>query len=157
MSLHWQGKIDLVSVAFSIVAKRLNVMKPSDKVQVLDSDETCPELPIVEGKGICRAVVWPGTGAERRSMHRISLAPGARTVVLRHSMEAVYYVMVGAGAVVDPRSESEQVLVEGSMVHVEPETAYRFEAATDGIELLGGPCPADLDLYRHLDFEGRGA
>lgn len=132
-------------------------MTQSDQVQVLESGEACPELPLVEGKGVCRAVVWPGVGAEQRSMHRISLAPGARTVALRHAMEAVYYVMAGAGAVVDPQSASEQALVEGSMVHIEPETAYRFEAAAGGIEMLGGPCPADLELYRHLDFERRGA
>ncbi len=131
-------------------------MKLSDRVQVFDSGDFCPQLPIVEGEGICRAVVWPGSGAEQRSMHRISLAPGARTIELCHAMEAVYYIISGDGMVVDPDSRSGQALIEGSMIHIEPETAYRFEAAGAGIEMLGGPCPADMNLYRHLELDAAG-
>ena len=130
-------------------------MKLSERVEVLDSGESCPQLPIIEGEGVCRAVVWPGSGAEQRSMHRISLAPGARMIALRHAMEAVYYIIEGSGMVSDPGAPPGQELIEGSMVHIEPDTAYRFEAAADGIEMLGGPCPADLNLYRHLDIDGQ--
>ncbi len=138
------------------MTRRSGAMKLSDRVQVLDSGESCPQLPITEGSGVCRAVVWPGSGARQRSMHRVSLAPGARTVTLRHAMEAVYYIISGGGTVVDPGAASGQQLIEGSMVHIEPETAYRFEAAGDGIEMLGGPCPADMNLYSHLEFDGSG-
>jgi mannose-6-phosphate isomerase-like protein (cupin superfamily) len=110
-----------------------------------------PLLAIVEGGGIARAVVWPGIGARHRSLHRISLAVGARTVVLDHPMEAVYYVIEGSAAVVDPRDGSRQELVEGSMVHVGPATPYRFEAGTGGVELVGGPCPPDPELYRDVE------
>jgi quercetin dioxygenase-like cupin family protein len=119
-------------------------------VRVLDGGASCPELPIVEGSGVARAVVWPGVGAELRSMHRIQLASGARTVPLRHPMEAVYYVMNGSGTALDPDAATEQPLIEGSMVHIEPHTAYLFRAGPEGLEILGGPCPADVSMYARL-------
>ena len=117
---------------------------------MLDAGEECPALPLVDGEGVARAVIWPGIGAQLRSMHRISLAPGARTIPQRHPMEAVYYVMSGGGIVSRPRAPTEQPLVEGAMVHVEPGTAYVLEAGPEGIEILGGPCPADPALYAGL-------
>jgi quercetin dioxygenase-like cupin family protein len=119
-------------------------------VRILDAGASCPELPMVEGGGVARAVVWPGIGAELRSMHRIQLASGARTVPLRHPMEAVYYVMNGSGTALDPDAGNEQPLIEGSMVHIEPETAYLFRAGPEGLEILGGPCPADASMYARI-------
>ena len=119
-------------------------------VRVLDGGESCPALPMVDGEGVARAVIWPGVGAQLRSMHRIRLAPGARTIPLRHAMEAVYYVMSGAGTVLDPQDPPSRPLVEGAMVHVEPGTTYLLEGGLDGIEILGGPCPADPALYAGL-------
>jgi hypothetical protein len=40
--------------------------------------------------------------------------------------------------------------VTGSMVYVERGTAYRFSAGAEGLELVGGPAPADHALYREL-------
>ena len=114
---------------------------------VLRAADHGPLLPIVEGDGAACAIVWPGVGATHRSMHRIELAAGSHTIALRHPMEAVYYVMRGDGAVRDPDDGGDQRLVEGSMIHVEPGTAYRFEAGGSGMLLLGGPCPADPALY----------
>jgi quercetin dioxygenase-like cupin family protein len=114
---------------------------------VLRAADHGPLLPIVEGDGAARAIVWPGVGATLRSMHRIALAAGSRTIELRHPMEAVYYVMQGDGAVRDPDDGGEEPLIEGSMIHIEPGTAYRFEAGGSGMLLLGGPCPADPALY----------
>jgi quercetin dioxygenase-like cupin family protein len=111
-----------------------------------------PALGIVAGEGSARAVVWPGMGAQLRSMHRISLGPGARTIELRHPSDAVYYVIFGSGAAVDRTSGGRDALVEGSMVHVDAGTPYELAAAGDGMELVGGPCPADASLY-----EGTGA
>ena len=95
-------------------------------------------------------MVWPGVGAKLRSMHLITLASGGRTVELSHPMEAVYYIIGGEGTVRDPTNGLGQALVEGSMVHIDPETPYVFEAGPSGIEILGGPCPADPDIYRDL-------
>jgi mannose-6-phosphate isomerase-like protein (cupin superfamily) len=104
----------------------------------------------VDGEGVALAVIWPGVGAQLRSMHRIRLAPGARTVPLRHAMEAVYYVMSGAGTVLDPDEPVARPLTEGAMVHVEPGTGYVLAAGPEGIEVIGGPCPADSALYAGL-------
>ena len=125
-------------------------MVMSREVRVLDAGDECPALPLVEGEGVARAVIWPGVGAQLRSMHRISLAPGVRTIPQRHPMEAVYYVLSGGGTVRDPEHPPERPLVEGAMVHVEPGTAYVLAAGPEGIEILGGPCPADPALYADL-------
>ena len=119
-------------------------------MQILRDDEHCPALPIVEGGGNARAVVWPGVGAHLRSMHRISLKPGSGTVRLQHPMEAVYYVISGGAAATDPDSGETSSLVAGSMALIDPGTRYTFVAGSDGAELVGGPCPADPAMYRHL-------
>jgi hypothetical protein len=122
----------------------------SNQTRVLTLDDSCPEIKLVDGDGRAVALVWPGVGATQRSMHHIALHPGDHTVKLRHDQEAVYYVKAGAGVVLDPDAGSSDELVEGSMVHIEPGTAYRFRAGIDGLELLGGPCPPDPSLYAHL-------
>jgi hypothetical protein len=106
-----------------------------------------PELDIVAGEGVARAVIWPGMGARLRSMHRISLAPGSRTVTLRHPADAVYYVIAGDGEARDRDAGTSGPLTEGSMVHVDRETTYELLAGAGGIELVGGPAPADPALY----------
>lgn len=116
------------------------------RVQVHDPG---PALALVEGGGEARAVIWPGTGARLRTMHRISLANGGRTVALRHPSEAVYYVISGGGRVREAGGGGHEVR-EGSMVLVEAGTTYVFESGPDGAELVGGPCPPDPSLYEHL-------
>lgn len=109
-----------------------------------------PELAIVRGGGRAQAVIWPGMGASLRSMHRISLAPGSATVEMKHPSEAVYYVISGAGEALDRDAGAATELIEGSMVHVEAGTAYELGAGPDGMELVGGPAPADRSLYREV-------
>jgi mannose-6-phosphate isomerase-like protein (cupin superfamily) len=106
-----------------------------------------PDVRMLESAGRAHAVVWPGTGAQLRSMHRISLPPGARTLELSHPSDAVYYVIAGGGQVADREAGSEEPLVEGSMIHVDRGTTYRFAAGGDGLELVGGPAPTDPALY----------
>lgn len=118
------------------------------QVQVLGSDDRCPQLSIVESAGVARAVVWPGVGATRRSMHRITLGAGSRTVRLKHPMEAVYYVMSGTARVLDGENGFEHAAVAGSMIFVEPETPYVIAGDGDGVEVVGGPCPPDPALYQ---------
>jgi quercetin dioxygenase-like cupin family protein len=125
-------------------------MSSPPRVAVLDADESCPRLPLVAGAGEAYAVVWPGVGATLRSMHRISLKPGSATIRMRHPMEAVYYVMSGGGTMRDPDTGTAEPVREGSMIHVEPGTAYIAEADAAGLELIGGPCPADPAFYRGL-------
>jgi quercetin dioxygenase-like cupin family protein len=85
-----------------------------------------------------------------RSMHRISLQPKSATIRMRHPMEAVYYVIAGGGTMRDPDTGAAEPVREGSMIHVEPGTAYIAEADAAGLELIGGPCPADPEFYRGL-------
>ncbi len=126
-------------------------MQPTTKTaRVLTLDDGCPELPLVVGKGRAVALIWPGSGATSRTMHHVTLEDGGATILQRHDGEAVYYVKSGTGVVIDPDAASRDPLVEGNMVFIEAGTAYRFEADTSGMVLLGGPCPADLALYSHL-------
>jgi mannose-6-phosphate isomerase-like protein (cupin superfamily) len=118
----------------------------SDEIQVIDLDQG-PSLPIVEGDGSAHAVIWPGMGAQLRSIHRIELMGGARTVQLRHSSEAVYYVVRGGGEAVDADADEVHALVPGAMIHIDPGTQYVLRAGADGISLVGGPSPPDPDLY----------
>jgi quercetin dioxygenase-like cupin family protein len=123
-------------------------MPTPGEVRVLGAADHGPALPIVDGEGSARPMVWPGVGAAFRTMHRIELAGGSRTVAMRHAMEAAYYVIRGDGVVRDPEDGADELLVEGSMIFVEPGTAYLIEAGGSGLLLLGGPCPADPALYR---------
>ncbi|MGH2983871.1 MAG: cupin domain-containing protein [Solirubrobacterales bacterium] len=86
-------------------------------------------------------------GAELRSLHRIELKPGGETVELRHPAEAVYYVVRGGGEVADRSEGSQMQLIDGAMAHVEAGTPYVLRAGDAGMELVGGPAPADPALY----------
>ena len=103
-------------------------------------------LAIVETGGTAVAIVWPGSGAEWRSLHRIELESGGRTVVLRHPAEAVYYLKSGTVEITDAGGGEGLALATGSMVHIGPEQPYRFQA-TSAAELIGGACPPDPALY----------
>src|SRR5215472_2134422 len=116
-------------------------------VQVLPLRGTGPLLPIVEGDGSARAVIWPGTGATKRSVHLIQLAPSSGTVRLQHRTESVYYVLNGSGTVAGDGPAAGARLTPGSMVHVGPGTGYRFAAGAGGLEVFGGPCPCDPASY----------
>ena len=126
------------------MAEKLN------RVSVFGVEEDSPELAIVDGEGSARAILWPGVGAEIRSMHRISLGAGAQTKEMNHPMETVYYIIEGSGIVSDPSASTDEPLIEGSMIFVEPNTPYVIRADNGGIEIMGGPCPPDPALYAHL-------
>jgi quercetin dioxygenase-like cupin family protein len=122
----------------------------NEAVQIVDADDTCPELPLVDGGGVARAVIWPGIGASLRSMHLVELEPGARTVPQRHPMEAVYYVIEGRAVAWDLADGASHRVGVGSMIFIEPETEYVISADGHRARFVGGPCPPDPDLYRHL-------
>ena len=109
-----------------------------------------PELAIVEAGGEARAVVWPGVGADARSLHHVWLEAEGRTVELSHPSDAVYYVIAGDGSVEDPAGGEGHALRAGSMFHVDAGTAYRVMAGPEGMDLVGGPAPADPALYASL-------
>jgi quercetin dioxygenase-like cupin family protein len=123
------------------------------KVQIVDADETCPQLPLIQGGGSARAVIWPGVGASQRSMHLIELDAGARTVPMRHPMEAVYYVIEGRAEATDLGDGSSFNVGTGSMIFIEPKTQYVISADGEQVQIVGGPCPPDPSLYRHLGVD----
>lgn len=126
-------------------------MSTTDRsVSVIDVEGDHPSLPIVHGDGIARALVWPGMGARSRSMHWITLQPSARTIPLVHPMEAVYYVMSGNASLFDRDAGTTHEAVMGSMILIEPRTTYAIAAQGETVEVVGGPCPPDPELYRHL-------
>jgi hypothetical protein len=115
-------------------------------VMVLDAADG-PELAIVVGDGFAQAAVWPGTGAQLRSMHVLGLGPGTRTVELSHPGDAVYAVLEGDGDVAEPPGGEPAALRRGSMFHVDGGTRYVITAGPGGLRLVGGPAPADPALY----------
>jgi len=115
---------------------------PFSQVRVIDSAVGCPEIPIVEGQGNAKVVLSPHNSSTFRSFQLVSLKQHARTIGLKHASNCVYYVIEGAGAVVDTVAGSRVDLAEGSMVHI--------EAGAAGIKVIGGPCPPDETLYAGL-------
>jgi len=146
-SMRW-APARVVWIPRKALAERLQA---EHRVLVVVDDELRPRLPLVEGGGDARAIVWPGVGAHLRSLHRITLDPGARTIRMQHPMEAVYYLVSGSASAEDEQQAHSHPLRPGSMTLVDPGTPYRFVAGDSGAELVGGPCPADPMLYRHLD------
>ncbi|MGR7995216.1 hypothetical protein [Xanthobacter sp. ZOL 2024] len=116
-------------------------------VRVVDSAADCPDLPIIQGKGSAKVVIWPGNGALYRTFQVLDMQEGDRTRDLTHPTDSVYYVAAGAGSVADVASGESWALGLGSMVHIDRGDSYRFEAAAGGMKLIGGPCPADQALY----------
>jgi mannose-6-phosphate isomerase-like protein (cupin superfamily) len=68
-------------------------------------------------------------------------------------MEAVYYVIAGGVGVEDLDAGTEHQVGPGGMFLIDPGTRYRIASALDGSEVVGGPCPADPQLYRHLEID----
>ena len=116
-------------------------------VMVLSRTSARRALAIVESGGRAEAIVWPGMGAQWRSLHRLELGPGGRTVVLQHASEAVYFVTTGDAEIVDERSGDHLALPVGSMVHIGPEHPYRFVGATATRAVRWQACPPDVTMY----------
>jgi mannose-6-phosphate isomerase-like protein (cupin superfamily) len=127
---------------------------PFFSVRVIDSTHGCPEIPIVEGEGSARVVLSPHNGGQFRSFQLIELQHQARTISLRHGSDCVYYVMNGAGCIIDLADQSRIDLVEGHMVHIDAGDCYRIEAGDAGLKVVGGPCPPDPDLYAGMTSTG---
>ncbi len=125
--------------------------EPAETIRVIDSATEGFEIPIVASGGNARVVMWPGNGAVYRTFHLIFLDPSGKTIPLRHQSDSVYYVISGCGVVTDVGAGTKSVLAEGAMVHIDRGDAYCFEADdAGGMRILGGPCPADPELYASL-------
>jgi mannose-6-phosphate isomerase-like protein (cupin superfamily) len=128
---------------------------PVPTVRVVDSNTSTVKLNIIEGGGNAKVALWPGNGALYRSFQVIDLSPGSATIALSHASDCVYYVIEGQGAIIDAASLEEVPLTEGAMVHIDRGDGYRLKAApSQGLKLLGGPCPPDPALYDYIQAGG---
>ena len=122
----------------------------SESIQVIDAVHS-KEIPIVDGVGNAKVVIWPGMGALYRTFQIITLGENSKTVQLCHpASDAAYYVLKGQGKVLDICTGESQDLGEGGMVHIDANDRYQFVASSAGMRILGGPCPADASLYAGL-------
>jgi quercetin dioxygenase-like cupin family protein len=118
------------------------------EIRVVRSEVDGVALPLVEGPGRMDALVWTGMGAVHRTMHRVGLERGARTMRLHHrGSEAVYFVVRGTGLAVEDGRTITHAVRAGMMFHVAPGTPYRIQAATGPFVCVGGPCPPDEEMY----------
>lgn len=108
-----------------------------------------PAMPLAEGGGVARALIWPGMGSRYRTFHHFLLYRDQRSVIHCHrGAEAVYYVIAGSGWVEDLDLQERQPVAAGQMFHITPGTRYRM-VPKGSIELIGGPCPPDPHIYGH--------
>jgi quercetin dioxygenase-like cupin family protein len=121
------------------------------KTQVLRADRDFVPLPLIEGGGEARAIVWPGMGARHRSMHYIALGAGGQTVKHWHpDSEAVYYIIEGEGEIHDLNAGTSHPIHPGSVLLITPGTRYEIRASSSGVTFVGGPCPPDPALYASI-------
>ena len=122
-------------------------MTTTGGLRVLHRGEWGPDLGLVRG-GQWQEIVGPTSGATCRGLYHLDLGPDARTRLLMHPGEAVYYVISGNVTVHEHLSGGEAghcELDEGGMVHVRPGTAYELRSA-GGAAIVGGPSPVDARL-----------
>ena len=127
-------------------------------IKVLDPEKNFKLLPYTEGKGVAKAIIWPGMGAKLGSMHYFVMAPGARNVPHKHpEAEDMFYVVQGQGVVIDfdqgkeyPFKKGDFVFIPAGITH-----AVRSDGPEDFIS-VGGPSPADEAMYVHEKGEKRG-
>ena len=115
------------------------------RITVVRLDRDGRELALVEGDGRVRALLWPGMGARERSLCHFDLSTGSVTAEFRHPHEAVYYVVRGAGRVMDMDSGTVHPVREGLMIYLTPHQGYRLGGPA---VFVGGPCPPDPSLFR---------
>lgn len=114
----------------------------SSRVRVFDSAVGCPE--IVNGEEHAKVTLSPHNGAKFCSFQWLVLEHNACTIDLSHTSDCVYYVIEGAGSIVDAAAGSRFDLTEGHMVHIDAGDRYRIEAGTAAV----GALPADASPPR---------
>ena len=110
-------------------------------LRVISPADWGPDLGLVTG-GSWREMVGSAVGARRRSLFDVTLEPGARSALLRHEGEAVYYVIEGQATIVEHLAVGPEasLLSEGAMAHAHAGATYHLESET-GARLIGGPSP----------------
>lgn len=119
-------------------------------IKVINPEKEYVKLPYTQGKGIAKAVIWPGMGAKHGSMHYFLMEPGAKNVPHRHPVsEDMFYVLQGSGVIVDYDQNIEHPFTRGNFIYVPAGVnhAVHSEGPDDYIS-VGGPCPIDHAMYK---------
>ena len=113
-------------------------------MRVLSPSDWGPDLGLISS-GSWREIVGPGLGARCRGLYNLDFDAFARTDELCHPAEAVYYVVDGVVRITGgPDGQPvDEVLDEGSMIHVRPNAPYLLQAENVAARLVGGPSPAE--------------
>lgn len=119
-------------------------------IKVLHVDRDFVEIPLLEDGLTAKAVAWPGSGATMGSLHYVSYQAGQSSIAHVHPVsQDIFYIIEGQGEIADLTNNHETAhpLETGSVVIVDPGTVHQVKAH-ERLVNVGGPCPADLELYR---------
>jgi quercetin dioxygenase-like cupin family protein len=102
---------------------------------------------------VARAIIWPGMGASKGSLHYVRYEAGGTSVQHQHPhSEDIGYILEGEGFIFewkDGQQVAKHAFRAGNVLYVEPGTVHSHEAVTP-LVMVGGPCPPDVDFYRTL-------
>lgn len=99
-----------------------------------------------------RLVVWPGVGAETANMNYVRMQAGEENLphVHRRSEDTIH-ILEGCGTVADLANGVELPFEAGQVIHVPPGVEHQVRADRGAAVIsVGGPCPADLELFTDL-------
>ena len=122
------------------------------QISVRRLDRDAEELPLVRGQGRASTLTGPRGAARERSLIYFDLASGGQSVDFRHPYEAVYYVVEGAGRVVDTDTGEAHAARGGVVIYLTADQGYRLEGPA---VFVGGPCPPDPALFETLRDKGK--
>jgi quercetin dioxygenase-like cupin family protein len=119
-------------------------------VRVFHRDRPDASMPMIASDA--RLIVWPGTGAPEANMNYVRMGAGEENVphVHRYSEDTIF-VLSGRGTIADLSNDSVLEFGAGQVIHVPPGVEHQVRADRgEEIVSVGGPCPADLDLFAKL-------
>jgi quercetin dioxygenase-like cupin family protein len=128
-------------------------------IRVLHVDRDFVEIPLLQDGLTAKAVAWPGTGATLGSLHYVAYEAGQASVPHTHPVsQDIFYILEGVGEIADMSARKEIVhpIEPGSVIIVDPGTVHQVRARERLIN-VGGPCPADLGLYRRAGLTWDGS
>lgn len=116
-------------------------------VRVFHRDRPDERMPMIASDA--RLVVWPGVGAQTANMNYVRMQPGEQNVPHTHrSSEDTIFVLEGEGTVADLSNGLELPFQAGQAIHVPAGIEHQVRGDR-GAEVVsvGGPCPADIELF----------
>ncbi len=126
-------------------------------IRVFHADRPDRIMPPIISKD-ARLVVWPGVGAETANMNFVRLEPGEANIPHIHPRsEDTIFILEGGGTIRDFDHDLALEFQAGQALHVP--VGVRHAVAADrgvGVTSVGGPCPADYDMFKAAGIEVPG-